>query len=303
MIKLFVLVLLVALSACRDEHTLAPYLGPYYGGFDTAITADPGDDLNPNECAPGEDRELCRQVHGNPLSHLLMKLDRNSAGALTIAFYRSQEDYENGRSIYLSQGCRTTLAPARDVKVHAIDESLDETQLLATATFPLQFGNQVLECTNSARLGAGQDPAMELSLQVNPVSGASAISITLERSRRDGDYLYVKKDGEKVPVKLDLRYVGTDGDDPRRLCAADGETTIENKEGGESVCVMTGRKKWSVVLPLSPYGAGATVFWGSTLTPTWYRTSGEPDIVTYHRALFMPVQFEGDEMAPPLNKR
>ncbi len=115
--------------------------------------------------------------------------------------------------------------------MHALDKSLDETQVLATASFPLQFGNQMLECTNSARLGAGQNPAMELSLQVNPVTGASAVSIMLERSRRDGDYLYVKKDGEKVPVKLDLRYVGTEGSESRRLCAADGETTIENKDG------------------------------------------------------------------------
>ena len=243
MLRLFTLVLLVAVTGCRDEHTLTPYLGPWYGGFDTAMTADPSDDLNPNECAPGEDRELCRQAHGNPLSHLLMKLDRNTTGALTIAFYRSEEDYENGRAIYLSDGCRTSLAPAHDVQVHSIDKSLDETQLLATASFPLQFGNQILECTNSARLGAGQDPAMELSLQVNPVSGARAISITLERSRRDGDYLYVKKDGEKVPVKLDLRYVGTDRNEARRLCAADGETTIENKDGGESVCVMTGTQE------------------------------------------------------------
>jgi hypothetical protein len=227
-----------------------------------------------------------------------MKLDRNTAGELTIGFYRSQADYQAGSPIYLSEGCRTTLGPARDLALRRIDKSLDETQVLATASFPLQFGNRMLECTNSARLGPSGDPAMEFSLQVNPVTGARAISITLEKSRRDGDYLYVKKDGEKVPVKLDLRYVGTDGGEPRRLCAADGETTIENKDGGEAVCVMTGRKQWKVVLPLSPWGPGVTAFWGSTLTPTWYRTSGEPDIVTWHRALFLPVQLDDDTVTP-----
>lgn len=298
MFRFLILMVLVVASGCRDEHALAPYLGPYYGGFDTAMTADPGDDLNPNECPPGEDRALCRQAHGNPLSHLLMKLDANAAGELTLAFYRNQADYEQGTPMYLSEGCRTSLGAASDLRLQSIDTSLDETQLLATASFPLQFGNQILECTNSVRLGSGQDPVVDLSLQVNPVTGASAVSLTLEKSRRDGDYLYVKKDGEKVPVKLDLRYVGTEGSEPRRLCAADGQTTIENKAGGESVCVMTGRKKWRVVLPLSPYGAGVTAFWGSTLTPTWYRTSGEPDIVTYHRALFLPVQFDEDTAAP-----
>ncbi len=300
MFRVLVLAALALVSGCRDEDVLAPYLGPYYGGFDTAMTADPSDDLNPNQCAPGEDRALCLQAHGNPLSHLLMKLDRNAAGELTIAFFRGQAEFETGSPIYLSEGCRTSLGPSRDVELHRIDKSRDETQLLATASFPLQFGNQALECTNSARLGASRDPAMELSLQVNPVSGASAISITLEKSRRDWDYLYVKKDGEKVPVKLDLRYVGTDGGESRRLCAEDGETTIESKDGTEAVCVMTGRKQWRVVLPLSPWGPGVTAFWGSTLTPTWYRTSDEPDVVTFHRALFLPVQLEDDagQLAP-----
>ena len=47
-----------------------------------------------------------------------------------------------------------------------------------------------------------------------------------------------------------------------------------------------------------PYGAGVTAFWGSTLSPTWYRTSGEPDIVSHHRALFLPVQFEPGRWRP-----
>lgn len=298
MVRVLVIVLGLALPGCRDEDPMVQWLGPYYGGFDTALTADPNDDLNPNECPPGENRELCRQAHGNPLSHLLLKLDRNDDGALTLAFYRSQEDYENNRAMYLSEGCRTAPGPAQDLRLYTIDESLDETQLLATASFPLEIGNRMLACTNSARLGGGRAPVMELSLQTNPVTGAGAISLTVEKSRRDGDYLYVKKDGEKVPVKLDLRYVGTAAGESRRLCAADGETTIENKDGGEAVCVMTGRKKWSIVLPLSPMGPGVTAIWGSTLTPTWYRTSGEPDIVTYHRGLFLPVQFDTAAPAP-----
>lgn len=300
MIRLWALVLLAALGGCREEGQLTPYLGPYYGGFDTAMTLDPGDDLNPNECPPGEDRAVCRRSHGNPLSHLLMKLANNSAGELTIAFYRSEEDYKADRAMYLSAGCRTSVGPAQDLTLHTIDNALDETQLLATANFPLQFGNTMLACTNSARLGAAKAPVMMLSLQVNPVSGARAISIRVEKSRRDGDYLYVKKNGERVPVELDVRYIGTDGSEARRLCSADGKTTIESKDSVEALCVMTGRKKWRVVLPLSPYGPGVTAVWGSTLTPTWYRSSDEPDIVSYHQALFVPVQFD-DEPVPATN--
>lgn len=298
MIRLLALGVLIVLGGCREEDRVTPYLGPYYGGFDTAMTIDPGDDLNPNECPPGEDRAVCRRTHGNALSHLLMKLGKNTAGELTITFYRSEEDYKSGRAMYLSEGCRTALGPAEGLQLHTVDDTLDETQLLATANFPLQFGNNMLACTNSARLGGGKAPAVMLSLQVNPVSGASAISIRLEKSRRDGDYLYVKKGGERVPVELDLRYVGTDGGEARRLCSADGETTIESKDGVEALCVMTGRKKWRVVLPLSPYGPGVTAVWGSTLTPTWYRTSDEPDIVSYHQALFVPVQFDQEEVVP-----
>lgn len=293
--KAWLLALVLALSGCREESRLAPYLGPYYGGFDTAMSADPGDDLNPNECPPGESRDLCENAHGNPLAHLLMRLDLNADGALTVAFFRTREDYQQGRSIYLSKGCQTTLGPASDYRLHRVDEHLDETQLLATARFPLIFGNRILACTNSVRLASGVNPAVDMALQVNPVTGARAITLTAERSRRDGDYLYVKQDGEKIPVKLDLHYVGTDGAEARRLCAADGETKIENKDGYQAVCVMTGQKEWRVVLPLSPYGPGATVFWGATRSPKWYRTSGEPDIVSYHRAVFLPVQLEGSE--------
>lgn len=292
MVRVSLVLLLLFLSGCREEGRLQPYLGPYYGGFDTAMTADPADDLNPNECPPGESRDVCDQAHGDPLAHLLMQLGMNAGGELTVAFYRNRDDYEQGRWMYLSRGCQTTLAPASDYQLHTLDKELDETQLLATARFPLHFGNRILACTNSARLGAGASPAMEMALQVNPVTGARAISLSLERSRRDGDFLYVEQDGQKIPVKLDLRYLGTDGAEARRLCAADGETKIENKDGYEDVCVMTGRKKWSIILPISPYGPGVTAFWGSTRSPKWYRTEGEPDVVTYHRAVFVPVQFE-----------
>jgi hypothetical protein len=35
-----------------------------------------------------------------------------------------------------------------------------------------------------------------------------------------------------------------------------------------------------------------TAFWGSTRSPDWHRSSGEPDVVSYHRAIFVPVSFE-----------
>ena len=296
--KLLVLALLVCVVGCRENDSLLPYLGPYYGGFDTALSADPTDDLNPNECSQSGSPGQCRDVHVNPLSHLLMKLGQNADGQLTLEFYRSQAEYEAGEAMYLSDGCRTSLGPAQDYRLFTLDDDLNQTQVLATARFPLQFGNQILACTNSARFSSASEPHMELSLQVNPVSGARAISITMERSRRDGNYLYVKKDGEKVAVKLDLRYAGSDARASRRLCAADDATLLENKDGYEAVCVMTGRDEWSVVLPLSPFGAGVTAFWGSTRSPKWYRTTDEPDVVTYHKAVFLPVEFRTEESRP-----
>jgi len=295
MYKLLVLALLICISGCREKDSLLPYLGPYYGGFDTALSADPTDDLNPNECSQSGSPGQCQDMHVNPLSHLLMKLGQNANSQLTLEFYRSQAEYEAGEPMYLSDGCRTSLGPAQDYRAFTLDKDLDQTQVLASARFPLQFGNQILACTNSARFSSASEPYMELSLQVNPVSGASAISITMERSRRDGNYLYVKKDGEKVAVKLDLRYAGRDGRASRRLCAADDATLLENKDGYEAVCVMTGRDEWSVVLPASPFGAGVTAFWGSTRSPKWYRTSDEPDVVTYHKAVFVPVEFGAEE--------
>jgi hypothetical protein len=294
MYRWVLLATLIAIGGCRESDQLAPHLGPYYGGFDTAMTPDPGDDLNPNECSVATDPQRCRGAHGSPLSHLLMKLGVNEQQQLTLAFYRSQQDYQADRPMYLSDGCRTSIGPAKAYQLQRIDKRLDQTQVLATASFPLVFGNQILACTNSARFSAQSEPTVDLALQVNPVSGASAISLTVEKSRRDGDYLYVKQDGEKVPVKLDLRYVGTNGGEARRLCAANETTKLENKDGYEAVCVMTGRKKWSVVLPISPWGPGVTAFWGSTRSPKWYRSSGEPDIVSYHSAVFMPVQFEAE---------
>ena len=292
MSRLLIILVVLLCMGCRDEDQLSQYLGSYYGGFDTALTADPTDDLNPNECSAAADMGGCETIHSNPLSHLLMKLDRDSEGNLTLNFYRNGEDYASGKSMYLSHACQTSLGPASDYQILSPDESLDETQVVATARFPLVFGKQILACTNSARFSATSEPHMDLTLQVNPVSGASAISVTLERSRRGGNYLYVKQDGEKVPVKLDLQYVGTDRLESRRLCAADGETQLENKGGYEAVCVMTGREEWRVVLPISPFGPGVTAFWGSTRSPKWYRTSNEPDLVTYHKAVFLPVRLD-----------
>jgi hypothetical protein len=267
MSRLLIIVVILLCMGCRDEDQLTQYLGTYYGGFDTALTVDPTDDLNPNECSPAAGIGECESIHSNPLSHLLMKLDRDLEGNLTLDFYRNGEDYASGNSMYLSHACRTSLGPASDYQTLSLDESLDETQVVATARFPLVFGNKILACTNSARFSATPDPHMDLTLQVNPVTDASAISVTLERSRRDGNYLYVKQDGEKVPVKLDLQYVGTDRLESRRLCAAD-------------------------VLPISPFGPGVTAFWGSTRSPKWYRTSNEPDVVTYHKAVFLPVRLD-----------
>jgi hypothetical protein len=295
MYRLLLLATMIAIAGCREENSLSPHLGAYYGGFDTALTADPTDDLNPNECSLSVSKEECQSAHGNPLSHLLLKLGLTEDGKLTLGFYRTRDDYEADQPMYLSTGCRTSIGPAQDYRLHPIDKSLDQTQVLATANFPLRFGKEMLACTDSARFSATPNPHMDLALQVNPVTGASAISVTMEKSRRDGDYLYVKKDGEKIPIKLDLRYVGTDDLESRRVCAADGETSLENKDGYRAVCVMTGRRKWSVVLPLSPYGPGVTAFWGSTRSPKWYRTSGEPDIVTYHNAIFVPVQLESGD--------
>ncbi len=288
MYRLLFVAMLALVGGCREETHLDDYLGPYYGGFDTALTPDPGDDLNPNECAAGD----CGATHGDPLSHLLMKLALDPQGRLTLTFYRTEDDYEAGRPIYLSRACRTTLGPSDDYRLHPVDEHRDETQVVATARFPLVFGNPILSCTDSARFSSGADPHMDLSLQANPVTGARAATVRLERSRRDGNYLYVKRKGEAVPVRLDLRYAGRDRLEARRLCAADDETLLENADGHEAVCVLTGRDTWQVVLPVSPYGPGVTAFWGSTRSPKWYRTSDEPDVVTYHTGVFLPVRFD-----------
>ncbi len=298
MYRFLLLCCLALFAGCREESTLEPYLGSYYGGFDTAETPDPYDDLNPNECPDPRDREACRDTHGNPLSHLLLRLGQSDQEELTLAFYRTEQDYLADRPMYLSDACRTGVGPATQYRLHTVDETRDETQVLATASFPLVFGNRIPDCTRSVRFGSSGSPALDLSLQVNPVTGAAAVTVTLERSRRDGNYLYVKQDGERIPVQLDLRYVGREGDEARRLCAKDGETKLENRDGDEAVCVMTGRKQWRVILPLSPWGPGVTAFWGSTRSPEWHRTGDEPDTVTFHRALFVPVSLDPGAPAP-----
>ena len=62
MVRVMLVLLALCLAGCREESRLSPYLGAYYGGFDTAMTPDPADDLNPNECPPGESRAACDQA-------------------------------------------------------------------------------------------------------------------------------------------------------------------------------------------------------------------------------------------------
>jgi hypothetical protein len=241
-------------AAARD----ADLLGAYRGSFDSALTADPADDLNYNPCDPR--LESCLSHH-DPLIDVVLVLKADTAGRLQATFYRDERDVDAEKPLdLLGGGCGTELGPAESVRRSARGE-----QPPWTAEFPLTVKNRL--CLGKLR------PTTTHSVVITALrdeeGGGTSLEITIDKAVISEDHLYVKENG--VERRVRIRPANTLGEGRQ----ARYQVCIEDDLGEFDRCVLTDKELKQFFLPVPlPGGAAASYTWWYDLQPDLRRTRG-----------------------------
>ena len=140
-----------------------PFVGTYRGGFASALTEDPADDLNYSSCNPGVADCV---VHHDPLVNILLQLSVADSGELSVAFFRSPSDLAAGSQLdLLGRGCITRLGSAESFNTRP-----QPAGPLWTASFPLTVENQL--CLGKLRPTSTH--SIELAYHDDPEDGAQS---------------------------------------------------------------------------------------------------------------------------------
>ncbi|MGD8415524.1 MAG: hypothetical protein PVH91_00560 [Pseudomonadales bacterium] len=235
---------------------VSPYLGLYEGSFESALTEDPDDDLNFNPCNPAT-RDCT--VHQDPLIDILLELSLDGSGRLQARFYRSETQVRSGRQLdLLGRGCGSSVG-----RLEKLAEGKRDEAVRWTARFDLDVENRA--CLGKLR------PTSSHFLLVRGVhdadTDAAYVEVAIDKSVASQNYLYVKEDGVKRRVRLDLDNTQGKGRRARyRVC-------IEDDLGDFSRCVVTDRelKQFGFPLPV-PGGVAVNYTWWYDLAPSLKRT-------------------------------
>lgn len=259
--------LLLTLTGCalstgeraNPHPELEPYLGTYRGGFDSARTPTPDDDLNHNPCP--EPRGQPCEVHHAPLDDVLLALERNAAGEIVAAFFWNESDLQQRRPLdLLGRGCGTRIGAITGLR----REDGDSGSYLV-ATFPIEADNRL--CLGKLRPVSRHH--LDVELHPSPHSDTALARVVIDRSLRDDNYMYVEEDGVRRRVRIDLaNTVERDHQRRYRVC-------IEDDYGEYTRCVLTDRELRSFALPIPvPGGVAVNYTWWEELRPRLKRTSG-----------------------------
>lgn len=261
----------------RRYAAMSPYLGLHVGGFSSALTPTPDDDLNFNPC---DDRVRDCSVHADPLINILLDLQVAEDSRPALAFYRNESGRAvNNRLDLLGRGCGTKIGAIESFE--SADRSEAEASSLRwTARFDLQVDNRA--CTG--RLRPTSSHFLLLHGLEDPATGERRLQVAIDRSVVDRNYLYVDEDGVRRRVRMDLDNTQDSGRRARyRVC-------IEDDEGEFSRCVVTDRSLKNFVLPLPvPGGVALNYTWWYNLYPNLKRTRGLYELEQY-LADFEPLQ-------------
>ncbi|HEX7038469.1 MAG TPA: hypothetical protein VF210_22080 [Pseudomonadales bacterium] len=276
---------LVGLAGCAsftgeraDPHPeLEPFLGAYRGGFDSARTPTPDDDLNHNPCPEPADRPC--EVHHAPLDDVLLALERNSAGEVVAAFFWNEDDLERDRPLdLLGRGCGTRIGAITGLRRQTGDSGS-----YLIATFPIEADNRL--CLGKLRPVSRHH--LDVELHPEPGGNAALARVVIDRSLRDDNYMYVEEDGVRRRVRIDLaNTVERDHERRYRVC-------IEDEYGEYTRCVLTDRELRSFALPIPvPGGVAVNYTWWEELKPRLKRTSGRY-LLEQYVGVFEPVSAAG----------
>lgn len=258
----------LCLAGCRapggayDDRSLSSFAGVYRGSFDSALTEDPGDDLNHNPCDPANDD--CR-THHEPLRDVLLDLHRDGRGGLRIDFYRDLDARRGGVPLdLLGAGCGTRLGRIGSASAAADDAEVVEVALYADNRLCL------------GKLRPTSDHRLRVALS-RDADGTRSADVQIDKRVNDENYLYTTEDGVRRRVRIDLDNTITENHVSHyRVC-------IEDDLGEFDRCVLTDREFKSFVLPVPlPGGAALSYTWWQRLEPDLRRTSGRYSVTRYH---------------------
>ncbi len=244
------------------QPEVRPYLGVYQGSFDSALTEDPGDDLNFNPCTPGDGQDCTS--HQQPLSNVLLVLEAAPNGTVSPRFYRDRSAMEAGTPLdLLGSGCGTRLGTLGSVQ--------QTPEGGWSADVPLTAANRL--CLGKLRPVSRHTLHLAMS---GANRGSRQVRVTADKAVRDTNYLYVVEDGVKRRVKIDLDNTVQENHQTRyRVC-------IENDLGEYDRCVLTDREFKSFVLPVPvPGGVAVNYTWWQELSPKLRRTRGRYEVEQY----------------------
>lgn len=268
------LLLLLASPAVRaGQAEVEAFLGLYEGSFESALTADPDDDLNFNPCNPAT-RDC--SVHADPHIDILLELALDDRGKLRAAFYRSEMQVRSGVELdLLGRGCRSRLG-----RLEKLERGASGEPVRFTARFALEVENRA--CLGKLR------PTSTHFLLIRAVldgeTGERRVEVAIDKAVASENYLYVEEDGVERRVRLDLDNTQGAGRRARyRVC-------IEDELGDFSRCVVTDRnlKQFAVPLPV-PGGAAVNYTWWYDLYPNLKRTRDLYELEQY-TARFVPIR-------------
>ena len=237
---------------------LEPFLGLYQGSFDSALTADPDDDLNFNPCNPAS-RDCA--LHSDPHIDILLELSLDEKKNLRARFYRSETHIRSGRQLdLLGRGCRSEAG-----RLEKLTKGKKGEPVKWEARFDLPVENRA--CTGKLR--PTSDHFILVRGIVDEETGAQLVEVAIDKSVASENYLYVKEDGVERRIRLDL--ANTQGKGRRaqyRVC-------IEDHLGEFGRCVVTDKelKQFGFPMPL-PGGAAVIYTWWYDLFPNLKRTRG-----------------------------
>jgi hypothetical protein len=244
---------------------LASYLGLYVGSFESALTPDPDDDLNYNPC--NADTRDC-SVHQDPLIDILLDLSLDPKGRLAAAFYRSETQLRSARPLdLLGRGCGTSVGALEQLTGEEKDSGV---------RWAARFDLDVASRACLGKLRPTSDHFLVLRGLTDAEFAEPLLEVAIDKAVVSQNYLYVKENGVRRRVRLDLD--NTQGSGRRaqyRVC-------IEDDLGDFSRCVVTDKTLKQFALPLPvPGGVAVNYTWWYDLFPNLKRTRDLYELTQY----------------------
>lgn len=266
------LILLVSAAAASEQlsqkqvEALTPFLGWYQGAFDTALTADPIDDMNINSCADCE-------LHADPLTDIFLQLTLDSR-QLRPGFHR---DRDTAQFDLLGKYCQSEIGELKDFAVtEGQGKTSGEDYRVLRATFAFDAGRCPRNITQN------KEPELSLEIMHNRDQGSHIVRVEIDKDLRRMVTLTAKnRDGERVPVKSNPADYGKDRRQQRSFLYED-----EQGEFSRARSDQTETRSFAIPIIFGGYVGTNVSWWPHKILDVESETE---QVLTRHTGIFFPV--------------